>query len=358
MSITSALKRGALSLMRSTGMMRLAANSSWRQERLAILCYHSISREDEHEWAPALFITQEHFRNRLQWLAENEYNVVPLAEGLERLRRGDLPPRAVAITFDDGTCDFADLAWPLLERYQMPATVYWTTYYAGLEQPVFGMMCDYLLWRGRAGGADARLWGSSGHRALGERQQRAAVLKEIEEFMQQRRMPLAERHQWCAGLAEALGVDYAAILQRRTLQVMSPAEAREIARRGADVQLHTHRHRTPLDRDLFAREIHDNRERIEAVSGRRTNHFCYPSGQLAVEFFPWLEELGVNSAVTCESGLAGRDSHPYLLPRIVDTSTLSTTEFEGWLSGARLLLGKPRAAGLAVGADPRLARGA
>jgi peptidoglycan/xylan/chitin deacetylase (PgdA/CDA1 family) len=352
MSLVAGAKWAALSLMRGGGAFRLARDSRWRRQRLAILCYHSLSLADEHLWAPALFVSPAHFERRLQWLQERRYCVLGLDEGLKRMAADDLPERAVAITFDDGTADFASLAWPLLERHGLPATVYWTTFYAERPAPVFGMMNDYLLWRGRALRLDAALWGGAGTRLLDTWQAREKVLGEIEDFRKREGLTLAQREELLAAVAAALGVDYAAILKRRTLQVMTPEEAAAAAARGADIQLHTHRHRTPLDRALFHREIADNRARVEKAAGKPVRHFCYPSGKMASEFFAWLRELEIDSAVTCESGLASRRSHPYLLPRIVDTSTLSELDLDAWLSGARLLLGQPKPAGEIVGRHP------
>lgn len=353
MQLSSTIKRGVLNVLRASRLTALTGNSSWRNRRLAILCYHSLSRSDEHIWDPALFISPSHFETRLRWLRDQRYSVLPLSEGLNRLHSGTLPPRAVAITFDDGTADFLDLALPLLERYEMPATVYWTTYYSTIPRPVFGMMCGYVLWRGRARSAPAQLWGASGQVNLASSANRAFVREEIDGFVRREGMSLDRRQAWLAKLAAALEIDYAEILASRSLQLMTPEEAHSAAARGVDLQLHTHRHRTPLDAELFRREIEDNRKRIQAATGREAQHFCYPSGKLAAEFFPWLDEMGVKSAVTCESGLAERDSHPYLLPRIVDTGTLSEVEFDAWLSGARLLLGRGRRAGEIIGKTPK-----
>jgi peptidoglycan/xylan/chitin deacetylase (PgdA/CDA1 family) len=119
---------------------------------------------------------------------------------------------------------------------------------------------------------------------------------------------------------------------------MTPEELQEVAREGADIQLHTHRHRSPDSRLEFRREVLENRERIEAITGRSAVHLCYPSGRHRPEFFPWLEELQVITATTCVPSLASRASSRLALPRVVDTSFLGEIELEGWLSGVSQFL--------------------
>lgn len=54
-------------------------------------------------------------------------SVVTIDEAVSRLASGDDLAGHVVITFDDGTADFVDDAVPVLERYQMPATLYVAT---------------------------------------------------------------------------------------------------------------------------------------------------------------------------------------------------------------------------------------
>jgi peptidoglycan/xylan/chitin deacetylase (PgdA/CDA1 family) len=55
-----------------------------------------------------------------------EATVVSLSDGLARLRAGSHDPM-VAVTFDDGTADFADVAVPVLVEHQVPVTLYVAT---------------------------------------------------------------------------------------------------------------------------------------------------------------------------------------------------------------------------------------
>jgi peptidoglycan/xylan/chitin deacetylase (PgdA/CDA1 family) len=154
-----------------------------------------------------------------------------------------------------------------------------------------------------------------------------------QKLTEQKKNELAER------LAGAVGVDYDQLVRKRILQLLRPQEIAALAREGVDFQLHTHRHRTPLDEAQFRQEIRDNRHSLQSMlSGHSTRHFCYPSGIYEPEFLPWLEAEDVISATTCDPGIASRTSNPLLLPRFVDTTHVSNLEFEGWLSGAASLL--------------------
>jgi hypothetical protein len=104
------------------------------------------------------------------------------------------------------------------------------------------------------------------------------------------------------------------------------------------VQLHTHRHRVSNNRELFLREIEDNRRRLDALGARGAAHVCYPGGFHLPEFAAWLRSAGVRSATTCKTGMISKDSDPYLLPRLVDTGTISNLEFKCWLSGLSRML--------------------
>jgi len=128
-------------------------------------------------------------------------------------------------------------------------------------------------------------------------------------------------------------VDIGSMRKNRVLHLMTPAEMRRVASAGVDLQLHTHRHRLPMNRELFLAEIADNRRFLADIGQPSTDHFCYPSGAYDAAFLPWLTEAGVRAATTCDPGLATRTSQPLLLPRIIDSSSLSDVEFEGWLYG-------------------------
>jgi peptidoglycan/xylan/chitin deacetylase (PgdA/CDA1 family) len=281
---------------------------------------------------------------RLRALADGGYQVVPLGEGLERLRCGSLPSRAVTITVDDGLYDFQRVAYPILSRFRTPVTLYASTWYMTHPGPVFPVMAAYLLWRGmenRIGAArvarlDLDL--AVGSRAEVERTERVIFRRAREE-----QWSAGDKDACLADLALVMGEDWEGLRRDRLLSLMVPEEIAGLDRGIVDVQLHTHRHRTPRDRALFLRELRDNRAALRSfgLDPSELIHLCYPSGEHHPEFLPWLREAGVVSATTCVPGLATGDTDPLLLPRFIDTHGTPDIEFEAWSAGVREVLRRP-----------------
>src|SRR5262249_48560132 len=84
--------------------------------------------------------------------------------------------------------------------------------------------------------------------------------------------------------------------------------------------------------------LDENRRYLDAIAPAPREHFCYPGGVHRPEFLPWLTASGVRSATTCQAGIASRTSPPLLLPRVLDTDTLTTAEFSAWISGVASFL--------------------
>lgn len=333
--VVRSVKRTALSAMKTAGVFVRSGRSRWRQDRLLILGYHGIAQHDEHQWAPALFITAELFESRLRFLKSGGFNILPLHTALCHLRAGTLPERSVAITFDDGYVDFYRMAHPILKAYQVPATVYLTTYYSERNLPIPGITAAYMAWMTSGFVGKLKTIPAFGHIDLRQTDQRRRVSTLVGEyFTDERTMAPARKHELLESLADELGFDLRTLRERRLMHLMSPDEAREMAREGVDIQLHTHRHWVPEDEILIRREILENRERIEAITGRPAEHFCYPSGVHYPELLGWLRKLNIRSATTCESRLAAATDDPLRLPRFLDHSCVSQTEFEAWAAGA------------------------
>lgn len=346
------LRRAALSLMRGCGAFHLVQRSAWRREKLLILCFHGISLEDEHEWRPHLYLRPQQLERRLEILRRGNYTVLPLAEGLERLYRKDLPPRSVALTFDDGCYDFYEQAYPRLKQASFPVTVYLTTYYNALELPVFNLMCSYTLWKARAKGpVDLREFGTVRAFTPESAEERQKAVDQIVAWTDAQNLTGTQKNEIAIQIAQRLGIDYDALISKRILQLMNQREVKELAGVGVDFQLHTHRHRTPQNEQSFRVELAENKRRIAEITGSTPSHFCYPSGAYRPEFAAWLKLENIVSAATCDTGIATCESDPLLLPRLVDTSGRSDLEFESWVNGIGHFISARKKARLAYVGD-------
>jgi len=348
LSLVKTVKLSVLQVARNAGMSARVRDSNWRSERLLIIAYHGISVSDEHECDAELYMPPELLRARLEALRSGGYHVLPLGDAIQRLYDGTLPPRAVALTFDDGTHDFAAMAVPILREFQMPATVYLTTYYAERGGPVFDTMASYLLWRARGVSISGEGITTDGRPLdLTTRDRIRRASSRVHAFARERTLTSEQKDDVLERIAARGNIDYQAIVAKRLFHIMTPTEVTSLPKDLIDVQLHTHRHRVPLDRALFRQEIEDNRRSLARIGvGETKSHFCYPSGLTDPAFLPWLREAAMTSATTCFVGLASRHNDPLMLPRLVDTMALTPLEFEGWLTGVSEFIPKRRGTAL------------
>jgi len=331
----SRISRAVLRFLDRTNASQAIGRSSWRQRRLLILCYHGIALHDEHEWSPSLYMDAELFAHRLQLIAEADCNVLPLGVAIRLLSEGALPPRAVTITFDDGMYDFLAGALPHLERYGYPATVYQTTFYSTFQRPLFEIGLSYVLWRARARPFPA--WPEVGLThpfSLTDEAERDHLLALLVQHARSNGLSAQEEDELLCRTAARLDESYDRLREKRILHLMTPEELVTARDAGIAFELHTHRHRTPLDEGLFRAEVRENREWLSDHLGVTGVHFCYPSGMYHERFLPWLADENVRSATTCVPGLASRGQNTLLLPRFVDTSSVSDEVFVAWLHGA------------------------
>lgn len=91
-----------------------------RLQRARILTYHSISDCRTDRWS----IAPQQFEHHMRLLRASQSRVVSLDELAGQIQRGLGLARMVAITFDDGYCDFLEHALPILRDNGLPATVF------------------------------------------------------------------------------------------------------------------------------------------------------------------------------------------------------------------------------------------
>ncbi len=259
--------------------------------------------------------------------------MVTLDQALMALEHGTVNDAPVVITIDDGWSSTIRQAVPALQHAGLPATLYVTTHYLACGYEVFDVTFQYMFWKSRCTVLELRTGVKSLDGIYDLTANRDAVRLKLLEIAN-RDLDEHGKQSLLAKLAEALALDFNAITSKDRFRLMSADDGKGLLDRGVDLQLHTHRHHLPKSslQDMRV-EIDDNRKILEAIKNHPCNHFCYPSGDYDAQHPSWLASCGVQSATTCEPGLADSASNRLLLPRILDRSNWSDIEFEAVLSG-------------------------
>jgi peptidoglycan/xylan/chitin deacetylase (PgdA/CDA1 family) len=254
---------------RSTVASKVVTPRANRAARLLILGWHNVEGTWSFPAAPGAGrrgIARQ-LRTLSRWAT-----VVPLGWALEQLESGArLPPRSVAITFDDGYADNLILAVPLLERLGLPATFFLV--------PGFLSNAARPWWEDLAcavNTATRRLVDWEGTRyILSDARSRSSAYASLTRRLQFRSSAARE-----AAVTEL--IDRLRPSQSLPDLMMGWDGAREVARRGFDVQSHTMAHAVLGEETAEAqqRDLRMARGELERELGIEVTTIAYPHGTL------------------------------------------------------------------------------
>lgn len=322
------------SILRVADALGAASAFAWRHRRLLpILMYHGVVQRplpvDCWHMLPLADFTRQ-----LEWLARR-YRVLPLAEALERLQAGDLPPRCAAITFDDGYLNNRELAYPVLERLGLPATIFVVTSVIGTREPLWPDRLWLLLAGARCEELDLSALGL-GVCSMGSPVAKAATYVRAVTVL--KALPAARKDGLLRALADQVGL--AGDLAPGPFRLMSWDDVRALQATGlVAFGPHTTHHdilRHQSDAEV-ERAIGESQERLARETGTSARVFAYPNGR-AIDFDQRAREAvqraGIRFALSTENGLAARGSEPLALPRVSIGSRTPMHRFRLQVSGA------------------------
>lgn len=94
-----------------------------QQYVVPIVMYHSVNPNAVAE--NRLAVSVNAFERQMRFLKTHHYNVLPLNFLATLIKdKKKIPPKAIAITFDDGYRDIYTYAFPILKKYNLPATIF------------------------------------------------------------------------------------------------------------------------------------------------------------------------------------------------------------------------------------------
>jgi peptidoglycan/xylan/chitin deacetylase (PgdA/CDA1 family) len=319
------------------------------RRRPLVLMYHRVV--DLPADPQLLAVRPGNFMEQLEAL-RRRYRVMRLSDLATALADGELPSRAVVITLDDGYADNLANAKPLLERFDLPATVFITTSQIGgvrefwwdeLERLVLrpgrlpetialsidGIACRWELAEAAVYTEDDyrrdRSWHVELTRDPGPRQ---ALYRSLYGLLH----PMPDGAKWDV-LAELRRLAAIGPGPRPTHRTMTAHEVIDLSGGGLlDVGVHTRTHPAlaGLGVEMQRDEIVGARDELEALLGREVNTFAYPHGSYSMQTIEIVRQAGFLCACSSDPAPVGRPPELLRLPRVVPRDW-DGDAFEGWL---------------------------
>ncbi|MCP1677152.1 peptidoglycan/xylan/chitin deacetylase (PgdA/CDA1 family) [Natronocella acetinitrilica] len=231
-----------------------------------ILMYHRFSEAEQSG-----FVSAAAFEQQVRYIARHHHAITAGAL-ITALRDGTrLPPHTLVVTVDDGYEDFHRVAWPILKRHGVPATLFATTGFVDGELWLWPDQVAWLLDR-TPESSDAVTVAEQRITVDGTAWQRL-----IDVLLT---LPDAEKHLAIAAMAEQLGLVLPKAAPTEFASV-SWDQLRELEQAGIEVGGHTCTHPTlpKVQTSELPKELDACLARINEELGERPRPFCYPNGQ-------------------------------------------------------------------------------
>ncbi len=279
--------------------------------RLSVLIFHRVLPAPDPLFPGE--VDAARFDDICGWVAR-WFNVLPLDGAVQRLRAGELPARALAITFDDGYEDNHSQALPILQRHGLPATFFIATGFLDGGR----MWNDTVIEAVRRSALDTLNLdglpaGDFGQHALGDVAARRAAIDLLLPRLKYLDPALREQ------TVQALAARAAAVLPNDLM--MSSVQVQALHRAGMQVGAHTVSHPilARLDDTHAATEISQSKTRLETLIGAPVTLFAYPNGKPGADYGPaavaLARQAGFDAAVSTTWGSAQAGSDLFQLPR-------------------------------------------
>lgn len=301
------LKFAICSSLAASGSLRLYRHCR-RHGTLNILMFHKVNNGRD---PLGLTINPVFFTRQMQYLTE-QYVVISLAEAVFRLENGTIDREYVVITFDDGYLDNYTFAYPILQRFQAPATIFIT--YDAVESGTFGWYrFDTAILMSQRENLDLTGFGL-GYFSLASQRDREQAVVELHQSL--KKVSDEDRQTVIAHVLCEYGDPGA---NERIM--LSWDEVREMQQSGLITfgsHTKTHPILTQVPHDSALAEIRESKLLVEGKIGRPVDFFAYPNGSWAdfdENIMAMVKKSGYRAACSTISAEHFTKIDMYCLPR-------------------------------------------
>jgi len=284
------------------------------QGELTVIMYHGIIKDPlmVKEWC---FIDERSFRMQIAYLKKH-FEILSLSEAVERMGGGAIKRPAAVITFDDGYQNNFDVAFPVLLRERIPATIFLTTGLINTNDTVWYCRFNIALSQTRRRSIE---WNGLTFdlSTLDLKAKASAAIQERLKTLEHSQLMTTTRN-----IILQLGEDpdYSIETDSPFRMLDKTAIEKMVGSGLIEFGAHTHHH-TILsllsDKERY-HEIRRSVDSVDKLTGRPCRYFAYPNGR-AGDYNPKtirdLETCGIRIAVTTIPGPNDRGTPAMALRR-------------------------------------------
>lgn len=307
--------------------------------KAVILLYHRVADTDADPYL--LCVSPAHFEEHMQVIRNVGYPM-RLQELARRARERRLPHRTIGVTFDDGYQDNHYVARPLMERHDVPGTVFMTTGRVGRDREFWWDELERIfLTPGPLParlevhvGGGTRAWDLGEAAKLGESELRrgrgwTVVDPDTPTLRHAAFQAVYDLMRGMSGSARARTLDDllrwagSPLIVRPSHRALEPEEVVDLEQSGiVDVGAHTVDHPALSEQpvEVQREEIRRSKAELEAWLGHAVPGFAYPYGLYSDDSVAEVERAGFDYGCTCDGTAVRWDSGNFVLPRVDATN--------------------------------------
>lgn len=297
-------------------------NKKNNDQSVIILMYHRVIDPEKCRdifSTPQIIVTADTFEKQMKFLS-NHYRVLSLEEfyGCHSNKK-PLPAKTAVITFDDGWEDNYINAFPILKKYNIPATIFLTTGFIGKTSVFWQEKLRFLLKVFQKKTFNERRFFLEKFKNLPGILKSCTTLNSEADIVDvpDHLMDMVEKDRtvFMNDLEAFLGYPEFPI---KTNGFMTWENAREMLTDKIDFGSHTENHRimTKLSLKEIQEEITVSKIKIEEALNTQVRAFAYPNGYFNKIVMENVKNSGYQYAVSVDTGLNNIHTNPFCLKRL------------------------------------------
>ncbi len=297
--------------------------------------YHGITEGDIGVWTQ---LSSARFEEQMRYISRH-YHPIALYEAVAMLRKEKpIVPYSIVVTFDDGFRNNRTIAYPILRKYNIPATIFPTTSFVDKSGQYEGFIWTDYIYLMLLSTAETVLDMDDfglGQLDICDQKKKYQVKEAICGAL--KRMPYQEKNRVIEAIRARLNCSIDPQISDPFLS-LGWEEMKEMAASGSvsfGAHTVTHEILTQLPDSVLRNEIVQSQETLESNLSGDVKYFAYPNGT-AADFNESIKRIVAEKydcALTTIEGLNRVGCDMYELKRVNIGNDMGLTEFKMTLSG-------------------------